>query len=114
MNHPPNTPATVALAIAGFDPSGGAGVLADMKTFGAHNCYGVAAITALTVQNTQGVSLVQPVSVDLLKEQINALLADGTVRAIKLGMLGSTENAEAVRDLLDSNPSLPSVLDPVL
>jgi len=102
------------MSVAGFDPSCGAGIAADLKTFAAHNCYGVAAITALAVQNTQGVSLVQPVTVDLLKEQINALLADGTVRAIKLGMLGSTENAEAVRDLLDSNPSLPSVLDPVL
>src|SRR5438477_9846604 len=99
-NHVNGTP-PILLSIAGFDPSCGAGIAADLKTFAAHNCYGVAAITALTVQNTQGVSLVQPVTVDLLKEQINALLADGTVRAIKLGMLGSTENAEAVRDLLD-------------
>jgi len=114
IGHPSIPSSPVIMSVAGFDPSCGAGIAADLKTFAAHNCYGVAAITALTVQNTQGVSLVQPVTVDLLKEQINALLADGTVRAIKLGMLGSTENAEAVRDLLDSNPSLPSVLDPVL
>jgi len=113
MNHHPNTPATVALAIAGFDPSGGAGVLADMKTFAAHNCYGVAAVTALTVQNTQGVSSVHPTDARVLKETLVSLLADGRIKAVKIGMLANRENAEAVRETLEANPSLPAVLDPV-
>jgi hydroxymethylpyrimidine/phosphomethylpyrimidine kinase len=113
MNHHPNAPATVILTIAGFDPSGGAGISADLKTFAANNCYGVAAITALTVQNTQGVSEVRPVEAALLRSSIQAVMADGRVKAIKIGMLANRANAEVVRDVLDANPSLPSVLDPV-
>lgn len=114
MNHHPNAPVTVILSIAGFDPSGGAGVTADLKTFAAHNCYGIAAITALTVQNTQSVSRVQPVEAAFLKASIESLLADGRVRAIKVGMLASRANAEVVRDVLEANAAIPSVLDPVL
>lgn len=114
MNHHPNAPGTVVLSIAGFDPSGGAGVIADLKTFAAHNCYGVAAITALTVQNTQGVSEVHPVEAALLKSSIESLLADGQVKAVKIGMLANRANVEAVRQVLEAYPSLPSVLDPVV
>lgn len=113
MNHHPNAPATVILTIAGFDPSGGAGIVADLKTFAANNCYGVAAITALTVQNTQGVSEVHPVEASLLKASIQALMADGRVKAIKIGILANRANAEVVRETLDAHPSLPSVLDPI-
>jgi hydroxymethylpyrimidine/phosphomethylpyrimidine kinase len=113
MNHPTNAPATVILTIAGFDPSGGAGICADLKTFAANNCYGVAAITALTVQNTQGVSEVRPVEAPLLRASIQAVMADGRVKAIKIGMLANRANAQVVREVLDANPSLPSVLDPV-
>jgi hydroxymethylpyrimidine/phosphomethylpyrimidine kinase len=113
MAFPSNPPATVVLTIAGFDPSGGAGILADLKTFAANNCYGVAAITALTIQNTQGVSNYQAVEAKILKESINALLADGRIRAIKIGMLANRQNAEVVREILEANPSLPSVLDPI-
>lgn len=60
MNHQSNAPWPVVLAIAGFDPSAGAGIAADLKTFSAHNCYGVAAITALTIQNSQGGTAVHP------------------------------------------------------
>jgi hydroxymethylpyrimidine/phosphomethylpyrimidine kinase len=101
------------MTIAGFDPSGGAGILADLKTFAANNCYGVAAITALTIQNTQSVASYQAVDAKLLKESINALLADGRVRATKVGMLGNRQNAEVVREFLEANPTLPSVLDPI-
>jgi hydroxymethylpyrimidine/phosphomethylpyrimidine kinase len=113
MNHPNNTPATVILTIAGFDPSSGAGISADLKTFAANNCYGVAAITALTVQNTQGVSDVRPVEATLLKASIQAVMADGRVKAIKIGMLSNRAIAGVVREVLDANPALPSVLDPV-
>ncbi|MGH9402644.1 MAG: bifunctional hydroxymethylpyrimidine kinase/phosphomethylpyrimidine kinase [Terriglobia bacterium] len=104
----------VILTIAGFDPSCGAGIAADLKTFSAHNCYGVAAITALTVQNTQGVEAVYPVNADCLRESIQALLDDGRVSAIKVGMIGDRANAEVVRDILSKTGFLPSVLDPVL
>jgi hydroxymethylpyrimidine/phosphomethylpyrimidine kinase len=113
MNHHPNSPATVILTIAGFDPSGGAGIVADLKTFAANNCYGVAAITALTVQNTQGVSDVRPVEAALVKASIQAVMADGRIKALKIGMLANRANAEVVREVLDANLSLPSVLDPV-
>jgi hydroxymethylpyrimidine/phosphomethylpyrimidine kinase len=104
----------VIMTVAGFDPSCGAGIAADLKTFAAHSCYGVAAITALTIQNTQGVISISCVEPALLKESIHALLADGTVRAVKIGMLGSRANGEVLREILDANGSLPSVLDPVL
>ena len=113
MNHQLNAPWPVVLSIAGFDPSAGAGIAADLKTFAAHSCYGVAAVTALTVQNTQGATALYPTEPSILKDSINALLADGRVRALKIGMLGNRANAEVVRDVLDSYSSLPSVLDPV-
>ena len=114
MNHHSNPSPPVVLTIAGFDPSSGAGITADLKTFAAHNCYGVAAITALTVQNTQGASALRPVDASLLKQSVNSLLADERVRAIKIGMLGNQANAEVVREVLDLNPALPAVLDPVV
>jgi hydroxymethylpyrimidine/phosphomethylpyrimidine kinase len=118
MNHtaPTHGPTAspVIMTVAGFDPCCGAGIAADLKTFAAHNCYGVAAITALTVQNTRGVSSVTCVEAPVLKESIDALLADGSVRAIKVGMLGNKANAEVLQQTLESSGSLPSVLDPVL
>lgn len=115
MNHAhnPNTP-PVLLTIAGFDPSGGAGVAADLKTFAAHNCYGVAAVTALTTQNTQGVTAVYPVGASRLKESIQAVIDDGQVKAVKIGMLATLANAEVVEEFLAVHAALPSVLDPLL
>jgi hydroxymethylpyrimidine/phosphomethylpyrimidine kinase len=115
MNHVHNTSTPpVLLTIAGFDPSGGAGVAADLKTFAAHNCYGVAAITALTTQNSQGVSAVHPVAAPRLKETLQALADDGQVKAVKVGMLATLANAEVVEEFLTVNAALPCVLDPVL
>ncbi len=113
MNHHPNAPWPVVLSIAGYDPSSGAGITADLKTFAAHNCYGVAALTALTVQNTQGVSAVHPLDASVLKQSVLSLLADGNVRGIKIGMLANKANAEVVCEILDQTGALPSVLDPV-
>ncbi len=113
MNHQPNAPWPVVLTIAGFDPSAGAGIAADLKTFAAHNCYGFAALTALTVQSTQGVTALLPVEAPVLKDTIHALLAEDSVKAIKIGMLANRANAEVVREILEANPSLPAVLDPV-
>lgn len=114
MNHQLSAAWPVALSIGGFDPSSGAGIAADLKTFGAHGCYGVAALTALTIQNTQGVFAIYPTEPAVLKETIAALLADGRVKAIKIGMLANRANAEVVSEILDSNPTFPSVLDPVI
>jgi len=114
MNHHTNPSPPVVLTIAGFDPSSGAGITADLKTFAAHHCYGVAAITALTVQNTQGASALHAVEASLLKQSVQSLLADERVKAVKIGMLGNRANAEVVREVLEANPALPAVLDPVV
>lgn len=117
----------VVLTIAGFDPSSGAGVTADIKTIAAHGCYGLACITALTVQSTAGVRRVEPIAPDLVKETLQDLFKDIEIDAIRIGMLGSAEVAEAVVDFLDSKDSKPAgrsakgkprlpyvVLDPIL
>jgi hydroxymethylpyrimidine/phosphomethylpyrimidine kinase len=109
-----NTPEPVLLTIAGFDPSGGAGIVADLKTFAAHGCYGVAAITAVTVQNTQSVEDVHPVEPRVLKECLRALFADTSIKAVKVGMVATRANAAAIHEALEANASLPSVLDPLV
>ena len=102
------------LSIAGSDPSGGAGVHADLKTFAALGCHGMAAITALTAQNTRGVSAVHLPPADFVREQIAMIFADIEVAAVKIGMLGSPEIVEAVAEALAPFPAIPVVLDPVL
>src|ERR1700758_4859286 len=87
---------TVVLTIAGFDPSSGAGVGADIKTIAAHGCYGIAAITAMTVQSTAGVRQVSPVDPNLLTDTLEELIADVKVSAVHIGMLGSGEIASRV------------------
>ncbi len=114
MNHFASTAWPVVLSVAGFDPSAGAGIVADLKTFAAHNCYGVAAITALTVQNSQGVSSVHPVDPGVLRQSIWSLLSDGRVKALKIGMLCNQAAAEVLREVLEANPDIPAVLDPVV
>ncbi len=109
MVHPP-----VVLTIAGFDPSSGAGVTADIKTIAAHGCYGVAAITALTVQSTLGVRRVRPVQPDLLAETLDELARDMQFAAVHIGMLGSAETANIVADFVSMNRLPNVVLDPVL
>jgi len=109
----------VALTIAGFDPGSGAGITADLKVFAANNMYGMAAITSLTVQSTQGVRRSEPVGAGLLRETLDCLADDVHFAGIKVGMLGSAENVEAVSSFLEAGgPSLPGrsrvVLDPVL
>jgi hydroxymethylpyrimidine/phosphomethylpyrimidine kinase len=113
MNNLPPAP-PVVLTIAGFDPSGGAGISADLKTIAAHNCYGVAAITALTVQNTLGARRVKPLDAAVLKESVNCLLEDGRIRAIKVGLIANASNARAIAEILAENSALPAVLDPVV
>jgi hydroxymethylpyrimidine/phosphomethylpyrimidine kinase len=106
--------APVILTIAGFDPSSGAGVTADVKTIAAHGCYGVACITALTVQSTAGVRNVQPVSAKLVTETLNELSSDVEFASIHVGMLGSEAVAEAVALFVAEGRYRNIVLDPVL
>src|SRR5699024_4757536 len=84
----------VALSIAGTDPSGGAGIQADLKTFAARGVYGTSAITALLAQNTHGVSRVYPIDEDFVGEQLTSVLGDLPVDATKSGMLGTPELVE--------------------
>ena len=102
------------LSIAGSDPSGGAGIQADLKTFGALGGYGMAAITALTAQNTRGVFGIVPVAPEFVAAQVEAILADIRVDAIKIGMVGSAAVAETLGRLLVAHPTIPVVVDPVL
>ncbi|MGA2097203.1 MAG: bifunctional hydroxymethylpyrimidine kinase/phosphomethylpyrimidine kinase [Candidatus Acidiferrum sp.] len=104
----------ILLTISGFDPSCGAGVGADLKTFSAHGCYGVAAITSITIQNTQGVEAVHNTPSAELKAQLDALAKDSTLEAVKIGMLGNRGNAAAVAEFLDANKFGHIVLDPVM
>ena len=102
-----------ALTISGSDPSGGAGIQADLRTFEALGVAGLSAITALTVQSTQGVAAVHPVAAEVLFDQIAAILADGPVGAVKIGMLGGAAQVEAVVEALIRFRPLNVVLDPV-
>jgi hydroxymethylpyrimidine/phosphomethylpyrimidine kinase len=104
----------VLLSIAGFDPSCGAGVGADLKTFAAHGCYGVAAITSLTVQSTQGVDAVHNSPSAELREQLDVLVKDCEIAAVKIGMLGNRGNAVAVGEFLDAHKFAHVVHDPVM
>jgi len=111
--HMPQIP-PVVLSIAGFDPCSGAGVTADIKTAAAHGCYGVASITALTVQSTQGVRRVEPVSPDLVRETLGGIAADVEISAVRIGMLGSSKVVSAVADFLEQQKLSNVVLDPIL
>ncbi|MFT4784679.1 MAG: hydroxymethylpyrimidine/phosphomethylpyrimidine kinase [Paracoccaceae bacterium] len=102
-----------ALSIAGSDPSGGAGIQADLKTFSARGVYGMAALTALTAQNTTGVSGVHLVPAAFVAQQIHDVFADLPVGAVKVGMIAVAEIAEAVAAVLEGCDS-PIVLDPVM
>jgi hydroxymethylpyrimidine/phosphomethylpyrimidine kinase len=103
-----------ALAIAGLDPSGGAGLAADLRSFGAAGVWGAAVCAALTVQSTRGVRAVRAVPAALVLEQAREVLADARVRAVKTGALGSAANARAVIALLAEHPGIPFVIDPVM
>ncbi len=104
----------VVLTIAGYDPSGGAGVTADLRVIEASGCVGVSAITALTVQNTQGVQSVHPVDAAVLKAQLEAIFADIKIDAVKIGMLGGLPQLQAVLAILRRFDPPNIVLDPVL
>jgi hydroxymethylpyrimidine/phosphomethylpyrimidine kinase len=102
------------LSIAGSDPSGGAGIQADLKTFAALGCYGMAAVTALTAQNTRGVTAVHVPPPAFAAAEIDAIFSDIRVDAVKLGMLADAEVVAIVADRLRAHGARHIVLDPVL
>lgn len=107
-------PPPIILTIAGFDPSSGAGVTADIKTIAAHGCYGVACITAMTVQSTQGVKRVESVSPSVLAESLQELAGDVEIGAVHIGMLGDGAAVGVVADFLGKRRLPNAVLDPVI
>jgi hydroxymethylpyrimidine/phosphomethylpyrimidine kinase len=102
------------LSIAGSDPSGGAGIQADLKAFSALGAYGMCVITALTAQNTQGVRSFQVVDAGFVADQIDAIFADIRVDAVKIGMVATADIAAAIADRLCHHGARNIVLDPVM
>ena len=109
MKSPP-----VVLVFAGHDPSGGAGIQADIEALASQGCHAATVITALTVQDTRDVQDFRPLDAVELIAQARAVLEDMPVAAFKLGMLGSVENIEAIHTILNDYPEIPVVFDPVL
>lgn len=104
----------VVLTIAGSDSGGGAGIQADLKTFMALGTHGVSAITALTAQNTRGVTAIHWPPRSFLRAQLDSLLDDFPIAAVKIGMLGSVAIVETIADALSARARTPVVLDPVM
>ncbi len=102
------------LSIAGSDSGGGAGIQADLKTFAALGCYGMTAIAAITAQNTQGVRAIHGIPADMLAAQLDAVLQDIGVDAVKIGMLASPETVQVVADAIRRYALRQVVLDPVM
>jgi hydroxymethylpyrimidine/phosphomethylpyrimidine kinase len=102
------------LSIAGSDSGGGAGIQADLKTIAALGCYGMTAITALTAQNTQGVRAIHPVPLKMLADQIDAVVEDIGVDAVKIGMLHSADTVRTVSAAIERHALPHIVLDPVM
>lgn len=104
----------LVLTFAASDPSGGAGIQADILTLASMGCHPLSVITAITVQDTLGVEALQPVDADWVADQARCLLEDMPVDAFKIGALGSVENIAAIAEILSDYPDVPLVLDPVL
>lgn len=104
----------LVLTFAASDPSGGAGIQADILTLASMGCHPLSVITAITVQDTLGVEALQPIDADWVADQARCLLEDMPVDAFKIGALGSVENIAAIAEILSDYPDVPLVLDPVL
>jgi hydroxymethylpyrimidine/phosphomethylpyrimidine kinase len=104
----------IVLTFAASDPSGGAGLQADILTLASMGCHPLSVITALTVQDTLGVEAVLPMEAEWVADQARCLLEDMPVDAFKIGVLGSVENIAAIAEILSDYPDVPLILDPVL
>src|SRR5690606_22266684 len=104
----------IVLTFAASDPSGGAGIQADLLTLSSMGCHALSVLTAITVQDTAGVEDVQAIDSDWVSDQARLILEDMAVSAFKIGMLGSVENIATIAEILSDYPDIPVVLDPVL
>jgi hydroxymethylpyrimidine/phosphomethylpyrimidine kinase len=104
----------VVMTFSGNDPTGGAGIQADIEAIASMGCQAAPVITALTIQDTRNVMRFEPVAATVVIEQARAVLEDMPVAAFKLGMLGSVENIEVIHTILTDYPHVPVVLDPIL
>ena len=111
---PAPTAPTNVLSIAGTDPTGGAGIQADLKTFGALGAYGMAVVTAVVAQNTQAVRVVSPLAPELVQAQLEAVFEDVAVAAVKIGMVANAGIAEAIAEVLARHRPPFVVFDPVM
>ena len=104
----------IVLAFAATDPSGGAGLQADVMTLASMGCHPLSVVTAVTIQDTMGVEEVMPLDAEWVADQARCVLEDMPVAAFKIGLLGSTENISAIAEVVSDYPEIPLVLDPVL
>src|SRR5262252_9425291 len=104
----------IVLAFAASDPSGGAGIQADLLTLASMGCHPLTVLTAITVQDTMGIEGVQALDAEWVSDQARCLLEDMPVDAFKIGALGSVENIAAIAEIISDYPDVPLVLDPVL
>jgi hydroxymethylpyrimidine/phosphomethylpyrimidine kinase len=113
----PTMPASlppIVLSFAGTDPTGGAGIQADLLTLSSMGCHALTVVTAITVQDTAGVEDILPIEADWVSDQARVLLEDMPVAAFKIGMVGSVENCAAIAEVVSDYPDVPLILDPVL
>lgn len=108
------TPVPAVMSFSGLDPSGGAGIQADIETLVSHGCHTCPIVTNMTVQDTRDVQRIQPVDTSTLIEQARAVLEDISVAAFKLGLMGSASIIESVHSIIKDYPDIPVILDPVL
>ena len=104
----------IVMCFSGFDPTGGAGITADIEALNSQNCQPVGVITTLTVQDSCDVITIEPVIPQMIVQQARAILEDMPVNAFKLGMMGSKENINAIHSLLIDYPDVPVIFDPIL
>jgi len=104
----------IVLSFAGTDPTGGAGIQADLLTLSSMGCHALTVVTAITVQDTAGVEDVLPIEADWVSDQARVLLEDMSVAAFKIGLVGSVENCAAIAEVVSDYPDVPLILDPVL
>ena len=113
----PSTPSAlppIVLAFAATDPSGGAGLQADVMTLASMGCHPLSVVTAITIQDTMGVEEVMALDAEWVADQARCVLEDMPVAAFKIGLLGSSENISAIAEVVSDYPEIPLVLDPVL
>ena len=110
----PNSQPPLVLLFSGTDPTGGAGIQADLLTLSSMGCHALTVVTAITVQDTAGVEDMLPIDAEWVTDQARVLLEDMPVAAFKVGMVGSVENCAAIAEVVSDYPDVPLILDPVL